>query len=78
MKDIRECYVWLEYADGLKLRVEMLLDIDSCVEEQVRRSWESPESLHVTTGRPIAPCKLVGFKWDLVERPQTIYNEYYE
>ena len=77
MRDIRECYVWLEYTDGFKLRVEMMLDIDECVEEQIRRSWDSPQSLHETTGRPIAPCKLVNFKWDLIDRYQTIHNEEY-
>ena len=70
MKDIRECFVWLEYADGFKIRVEMLLDIDSCVEEQIRRSWETPPSTKTET-------KLANFKWDLIDRYQTIHNEEY-
>ena len=74
--DIRECLVWLEYTDGLKLHVEMLLDIDSCIEEQIRRSWESPKSLHTTTGRPVTPCKLANFKWDLCHRPSYLVEGY--
>jgi hypothetical protein len=65
MKDIREYLVWLEYTDGLKLNVEMWLDIDSCIEEQIRRSWESPPS--ADTGP-----KLANFKWDLCHRPSAL------
>ena len=74
--DIRECLLWLEYTDGLKLHVEMWLDIDSCVETQIRRSWESPEFLHTITGRPVAPCKLDNFKWDLCHRPSDLVEGY--
>lgn len=76
MRDIRECYVWLEYADGFKLRVEMMLDIDECVEEQIRRSWNSLSHFM----RPLdnqLPFKLVNFKWDLIDQYQTIHNEEY-
>ena len=66
--DIRECLVWLEYTDGLKVHTKMELDIDSCIETQIRQAWESPG---------VAPCELANFKWDLVERYQTIHNEEY-
>lgn len=68
MKDIRECYVWLEYTDGHKVKLPMLLDIDDCVERQIRESFESPSP----EGK-----KLADFKWDLAYRHQTIHNEEY-
>ena len=63
--DIRECLVWLEYTHGLKAQVEMELDIDSCIETQIRQMWEGRNR------------KLANFKWDLIERHQTIHNEEY-
>ena len=63
MKDIRECLVWLEYEDGVTVHTKMDLDIDSCIETQIRQVWEAPGA---------APCKLANFKWDLCQRPSDI------
>ena len=70
MGDIRECFVWLEYTNGHTAKLKVWLDIDECVESQIRMSFESPPAAE--TGP-----KLASFKWDLVERYQTIHNEYY-
>ena len=67
--DIRECLLWLEYTDGLKLHVEMWLDIDSCVETQIRRSWESPPAAE-------SGPKLANFKWELCHRPSDLVEGY--
>lgn len=61
MKDIRECLVWLEYEDGVTVHTKMDLDIDSCIETQIRQVWEAPGA---------APCKLANFKWDLCQSQQ--------
>lgn len=56
--DIRLCKVWVKYADGGEIAGhEVYLDIDSSVEDQIRRNFEpagfdSPQ--------------IVDFKWDLV------------
>ena len=56
--DIRLCKVWVTYADGGEISGhEVYLDIDSSVEDQIRRNFEpagfdSPQ--------------IVDFKWDLV------------
>ena len=67
MKDIRECMVWLKYTDGLSVQAEMELDIDRCIETQIRQGWETPGA---------APCKLANFKWDLCHRPSDIMFGY--
>ena len=64
MKDIRECMIWLEYTDGLSVQAEMELDIDSCIETQIRNMWE---------GRT---RKLSNFKWDLCHRPADLMFGY--
>ncbi len=70
--DIRECLVWLEYANGLKVQTEMELDIDSCIETQIRQVWESPRA-----GLQIGPVsKLANFKWDLCHRPSDLVEGY--
>ena len=70
MGDIRECFVWLEYTNGHTAKLKVWLDIDDCVERQIRESFESPPGA-------INGLKLAGFKWDLIERYQTIHCEYY-
>ncbi len=70
--DIRECLVWLEYTNGLKVQTEMELDIDSCIETQIRQVWESPR-----VGLQIGPVsKLANFKWDLCHRPSNLVVGY--
>jgi len=70
MKDIRECYVWLEYTSGHTAKLKVWFDIDDCIEQQIRQSFESPPG-------SVGGLKLANFKWDLVERYQTIHNEEY-
>ena len=67
MKDIRECLVWLEYEDGVTVHAKMDLDIDSCIETQIRQVWEAPGA---------APCKLANFKWDICHKPSDIMFGY--
>ena len=70
MKDIRECLIWLEYTNGHTSILKVWLDIDECVERQIRESFESAPGA-------VNGLKLANFKWDLVERYQTIHNEEY-
>ena len=70
MGDIRECFVWLEYTSGHTAKLKVWLDIDECVEEQIRMSFESPPGAE-------NGLELANFKWDLVEKYQTIHCEYY-
>jgi len=55
--DIRLCSVWIEYADGKEVDVEVWFDIDSSIEEQV-----------YTLFNPLDPeyPQIVNFRWDLV------------
>ena len=41
--DIRSCEIWIEYADGSTLSTDVFLDMDKCIEEQIRCSFESPD-----------------------------------
>ena len=53
--DIRSCEIWIEYADGSTLSTDVFLDMDKCIEEQIRCSFESPD---VKEG-----SEIVKFKW---------------
>ena len=56
--DMRLCKVWVSYADGGEIcGHEVYLDIDSCVEEQIRRNFE-PAGFDTP--------QIVDFKWKLV------------
>ena len=56
--DIRLCKVWVKYADGGQISGhEVYLDIDSSVEDQIRRNFE-PAGFDTP--------QIVDFKWDLV------------
>ena len=52
--DIRSCEIWLEYADGSTLTADVFLDMDKCIESQIRCSFQSP-------GRE--EDRIVNFKW---------------
>ena len=41
--DVRSCEIWLEYADGSTLTTDAFLDMDKCIETQIRCSFESPD-----------------------------------
>ena len=53
--DIRSCEIWLEYADGSTLSTDVFLNMDECIEEQIRCSFENPD---VKEG-----SEIVNFKW---------------
>ena len=52
--DRRSCEIWLEYADGSTLTADVFLDMDKCIESQIRCSFQSP-------GRE--EDRIVNFKW---------------
>ena len=52
--DVRSCEIWLEYADGSTLTADVFLDMDKCIESQIRCSFQSP-------GRE--EDRIVNFKW---------------
>ena len=53
--DIRSCEVWLEFADGSTLTTDVFLNMDKCIEKQIRCSFESP--------RFDGKHRIVNFKW---------------
>ena len=50
--DIRSCEIWLEFADGTTLTADDFLDMDKCIETQIR------DNFGIFGG-----SKLVNFKW---------------
>ena len=55
--DIRSCEVWIEFVDGSEITVDMQLDMDLSIEDQIRDTFESPES------RLSRDLGIVNFKW---------------
>lgn len=55
--DIRECSVWIEYADGKEVDLEVWLDIDSSIEDQVYASFNPLDKSYP---------QIANFRWDLV------------
>ena len=53
--DVRACEVWMEFPDGSTLTTDAFLDMDKCIETQIRCAFESPDK----SGRN----RLVNFKW---------------
>ena len=53
--DVRACELWIEYAEGSTLTTDAFLDMDKCIETQIRCAFESPDE----SGRN----RLVNFKW---------------
>ncbi len=53
--DVRACEVWMEFPDGTTLTTDIFLNMDKCIETQIRCSFESPDK----SGRN----RLVNFKW---------------
>jgi len=59
--DIRSCEIWLEFADGSTLTTDDFLDMDECIETQIRDTFEIRPRLHdpaIKSGSAI-----VNFKW---------------
>jgi len=52
--DIRSCEIWIEFADGSTLTTDDFLDIDKCIETQIRDNF-CPEN--------VGGAKIVNFKW---------------
>jgi len=52
--DIRSCEIWLEFADGSTLTTDDFLDVDKCIETQIRDNF-CPEN--------VGGAKIVNFKW---------------
>ena len=50
--DVRSCEIWMEFADGNTLTVDDFLDMDECIETQIR------DNFGIFGG-----SKLVNFKW---------------
>ena len=69
MKDIRECLVWLEYTNGHTVKLKVWINLDECIESQIRMSFESPPA--ADTGP-----KLASFKWDICRKPSDLAEEY--
>ena len=55
--DRRSCEVWIEFVDGSEMTVDMQLDMDLSIEDQIRETFESPES------RLSRDLGIVNFKW---------------
>jgi len=52
--DVRSCEVWIEFADGSTLTTDDFLDMDKCIETQIRDNF-CPEN--------VGGAKIVNFKW---------------
>ena len=55
--DRRSCEIWIEFVDGSEITVDMQLDMDLSIEDQIRDTFESPES------RLSRNLGIVNFKW---------------
>jgi len=55
--DIRLCSVWVKYTDGQEFNHEVWMDIDECVETQIRQNFETLS---------IEYPQIADFRWDLV------------
>jgi len=56
--DVRSCEIWIEYADGSTMTVSDFLDMDECIETQIRDTFENHIAVDETK-----PNKIVNFKW---------------
>jgi len=59
--DVRSCEVWLEFADGSTLTTDAFLDMDKCIETQIRDTFEIRPRLHDPTTK--SGSAIVNFKW---------------
>ena len=57
--DVRSCEVWLEFADGSTLTTDAFLDMDECIETQIRDTFFSPHAIKSGSVK----CPGVNFKW---------------
>ena len=59
--DVRSCEVWLEFADGSTLTTDAFLDMDECIETQIRDTFEIRPRLHDPATK--SGSAIVNFKW---------------
>ena len=57
--DVRACEIWIEYADGSTLTTDAFLDMDECIQTQIRDTFFSPHA--IKSGSVKSPG--VNFKW---------------
>jgi hypothetical protein len=59
--DVRACEIWLEFADGSTLTTDDFIDMDKCIETQIRDTFEDRSvRFHSATKSGSA---IVNFKW---------------
>jgi len=56
--DVRSCEIWIEFEDGSTMTVSDFLDMDDCIETQIRDTFEN----HIAIDDD-KPNKIVNFKW---------------
>ena len=56
--DVRSCEIWIEFEDGSTMTVSDFLDMDECIETQIRDTFEN----HIAIDNN-KPNKIVNFKW---------------
>ena len=59
--DVRSCEIWLEFADGSTLTTDAFLDMDKCIETQIRDTFEIRPRLHDPATK--SGSAIVNFKW---------------
>jgi hypothetical protein len=59
--DVRSCEIWIEFADGSTMTIDDFLDMDECIETQIRDTFEIRPRFHdpATKSGPA----IVNFKW---------------
>jgi len=56
--DVRSCEIWIEFEDGSTMTVSDFLDMDDCIETQIRDTFENHIAIDDNK-----PNKIVNFKW---------------
>ena len=56
--DVRSCEIWIEFEDGSTMTVSDFLDMDECIETQIRDTFENHIAIDDNK-----PNKIVNFKW---------------
>jgi len=59
--DIRSCEIWIEFADGSTLTTDDFLDMDKCIETQIRDTFEIRPRFHDPATK--SGSAIVNFKW---------------
>jgi hypothetical protein len=59
--DVRSCEIWMEFADGSTLTTDDFLDMDECIETQIRDTFEIKPRLHDPSTK--SGSAIVNFKW---------------